>query len=262
MSLAKTAPSPWPEPNVPTTVAESVMYLPIAHDRVKQIPIHQVGEEMVDLLEINHPRLQPMSIFDPLYQNSYQGFSLTRQSCYEKLLEMLAHLPEDIGIGYFEAYRPLDKQKQYFDEKLLEVLQQIPDPEQAYLETAKSIAPFIRNIPPHATGAAIDMTLFKDDQFLDMGKFDVIFGPNDQQETFSENTTVEQRNNRLLLLQAAQAAGFANYGFEWWHYSYGDRMWAYVYQSEAARYYLAPGSDESILSIDKRGYLETVTLRE
>lgn len=36
----------------------------------------------------------------------------------------------------------------------------------------------------------------------------------------------EIRNNRRLLYKIMRDAGFANYPEEWWHWSYGDQMWA------------------------------------
>jgi D-alanyl-D-alanine dipeptidase len=35
------------------------------------------------------------------------------------------------------------------------------------------------------------------------------------------------QQNRMLLLEIMQAQGFINYPTEWWHFSYGDRYWAY-----------------------------------
>jgi D-alanyl-D-alanine dipeptidase len=31
-------------------------------------------------------------------------------------------------------------------------------------------------------------------------------------------------------------AGFVNYPYEWWHYSYGDRYWAFVKGTRPAIY--------------------------
>ena len=45
--------------------------------------------------------------------------------------------------------------------------------------------------------------------------FDTIHGHNPQQETFSKNTTKQQRKNRLILLNSATKSGLVNY--EWWH---------------------------------------------
>jgi D-alanyl-D-alanine dipeptidase len=38
-----------------------------------------------------------------------------------------------------------------------------------------------------------------------------------------------QAENRLLLLRTMLEAGFASYYAEWWHYSYGDEIWAWFY---------------------------------
>lgn len=73
--------------------------------------------------------------------------------------------------------------------KFMEIYTKVKDKEIAYSETRKLFSPFIDNVLTHTTGAAIDMTLFRINkggtrELLDMGKFDVIFGPNEQQETF------------------------------------------------------------------------------
>ena len=179
------------------------------------------------------------------------------------LSKMLELLPDHIGIAYFEGFRTLSKQKEYFDKKFLEILQEIPNKEQAYLETTKHVSPFIDNIPTHATGAAIEITLFSVNDgkktLLDMGKFDVIFGPNHHQETFSKNTTDLQKENRLLLLNAAIEAGLANYGFEWWHYSYGDKVYAFVYKEPYAIYGLATDKSNPILSMTKEEDIKQIT---
>jgi D-alanyl-D-alanine dipeptidase len=44
------------------------------------------------------------------------------------------------------------------------------------------------------------------------------------------------KKNRRMLLSVMEGAGFVNYGHEWWHFSYGDRYWAYVRHERAAIY--------------------------
>ena len=39
-----------------------------------------------------------------------------------------------------------------------------------------------------------------------------------------------------LLADALGGAGFVNYPTEWWHWSFGDRYWAYLTGRHAARY--------------------------
>ena len=150
---------------------------------------------------------------------------------------MLSFLPNHIGIAYFEGYRPLSQQKDYFIAKYFE-LRKTMGSDESYKETSKYVSPFIGNTPTHCTGAAIDISLFRIDtnNLLDLGKFGTIFGPNDHSHTFSQNISKEQQTNRIMLLEAARKAGLVNYGYEWWHYSYGDKVWAYVKHKKCAIY--------------------------
>lgn len=257
--LAAEAPKKWNEPDVSQLVAENILYLPIADDRVKSVTIKPINEEIVDLSKINNPRIRAFSAIDKNHEDAYKEFSQIRLGVYKKLLLMLDYLPSNVGIAYSEGFRPLWKQKEYFDKKFREILAEVKDKNLAYEETTKHVSPFINNIPTHGTGAAIDMTLFevKDEKasLMDMGMFDTTYGYNSQQETFSENTTEQQRKNRLMLLEAAAKAGLVNYGFEWWHYSYGDRAWGYV-KKQNAIYELADDKNNPILLINKESYLK------
>ncbi|MDF3046884.1 MAG: putative peptidase vanX D-ala-D-ala dipeptidase [Candidatus Midichloriaceae bacterium] len=259
--ILATHPSEWSTIEVPSSVTSNVLFFPIAHESVTAINIKESKEELVDLCEINNSRIKPLIHFFPQYQISFSEYSKVRTGVYERLIKMLEFLPDNVGIVYFEGFRPLYKQKEYFDNKFKEVLQTIKDKEQAYQETAKYVSPFIDNIPTHCTGAAIDITLFREtsgvEELLNMGKFGTIFGPNNQQHTFAAETGLTERENRLLLLEAASKADFVNYGFEWWHYSYGDKAWAYIKHLDNAIYGLAiaDGKDDPISLIKKEDYI-------
>ena len=54
--------------------------------------------------------------------------------------------------------------------------------------------------------------------------------------THSKIISKEAQNNRKLLLTILEQQGFINYPNEWWHFSYGDRYWAY-YQSDKQAIY-------------------------
>ncbi len=155
------APSPWEYFGVRQNVFENVCYLPIMHESISSIPIKDSNEKIVDLMEIKNERIIRMSEIDPRYKNSYEGYSKVRSGLYKQMLKMLEVLPKNIGIAYFEALRPLSKQKEYFDDKFSEIYAKVKDKELSYSETCKLVSPFIDNTPTHATGAAIDMTLFE-----------------------------------------------------------------------------------------------------
>ena len=44
------------------------------------------------------------------------------------------------------------------------------------------------------------------------------------------------RQNRAQLIEIMSHQGFVNYPTEWWHWSYGDRYWAYQTRQTNAIY--------------------------
>jgi len=86
------------------------------------------------------------------------------------------------------------------------------------------------DIGPHCTGGAIDLSLVdvrgnQLDMGTQMGEF------TSKSFTRSQSLTLEQNANRKILLDAMESIGFLNFPAEWWHFSYGDRDWAYVHES-------------------------------
>ncbi len=241
-----------------------ILSMPIVAPCITQIKIEECGEQLVDLIAIRNQRIVPLINFDARYNAGHSDFGKVRKGLYERLLRLLSYLPDNVGLAVFEGYRPLWKQKEYFEKKFKELVQQSADKnlDAIYNETCKFVSPYIDNIPVHCTGAAIDFMLFYINQdgstaLLDLGKFGVIFGPNDQTQTLAANITDEQRKNRLMLLEAAAKAGLVNYGYEWWHFSYGDRAWAYVEKQEKAMYGLVQEKDTT-LPLCKNDFFKSV----
>ena len=87
---------------------------------------------------------------------------------------------------------------------------------------------------PHATGAAVDLTLrWRDGEILRMGSLfddateiahrDRFEGESETGLCFSDE---EARANRRLLHWVMTAEGFAGHPGEWWHFSWGDQLWS------------------------------------
>jgi D-alanyl-D-alanine dipeptidase len=100
---------------------------------------------------------------------------------------------------------------------------------------------------PHATGAAVDLTLrWKSGEQLWMGSLfddvtrlahrDRFEQPDAENFSFSDQ---ESRANRRLLHWLMAEEGFAGHPDEWWHFSWGDQMWAALTDAPAAHYGLA-----------------------
>ncbi|MBX7067389.1 MAG: hypothetical protein K1X28_09170 [Parachlamydiales bacterium] len=218
----------------------------IVDSRIKSIPICENYEELIDLRLMNVERIsmmpQPNSPFEgPDFNSGLPNASKMRASVFLKLQGMIDQLDElAISFGYepgqvdilvFEGLRDLGTQKMLFDKKLEEILFLNPDMsfEMAEKETSKWVSPVKNNTPVHSTGAAVDLRLWdnKNNCFLDLGPFGVIWGHAQLAPTFSEGISDIQKKNRLYCLIAAERAGLTNYVYEWWHFSFGDRYDVY-----------------------------------
>jgi D-alanyl-D-alanine dipeptidase len=105
--------------------------------------------------------------------------------------------------------------------------------------------------PPHSTGAAVDLTLADASPAgpvpLAMGSEVDAIGAVSEPDHFGRLTETcsdaEQRRNyqlwhgRRQLLQAVMAeAGFHRHPNEWWHFSWGDQLWAWQAGAASAHY--------------------------
>ncbi|MGH9224995.1 MAG: M15 family metallopeptidase [Acidimicrobiales bacterium] len=99
-------------------------------------------------------------------------------------------------------------------------------------------------VPPHTTGGALDITLRYEDWPLKLGtEFDG-FG------LFAASTAFERagmdpkvRNLRRMLARVLWEVGFYPHPMEWWHYSYGDQVWAHNAGKPAAIYGAVNGAN-------------------
>ncbi|OGG59521.1 hypothetical protein A3C89_01005 [Candidatus Kaiserbacteria bacterium RIFCSPHIGHO2_02_FULL_50_50] len=84
--------------------------------------------------------------------------------------------------------------------------------------------------PPHATGAAVDLTLQTTtgqhlsmgsgfDDFTDVSRIDAFEHPSGRGGRIV-------RENRRILSGVMHDLGFVGHPNEWWHYSFGDQAWA------------------------------------
>tara|TARA_Y100001968_G_scaffold48769_2_gene39099 strand:- start:400 stop:1104 length:705 start_codon:yes stop_codon:yes gene_type:complete len=98
--------------------------------------------------------------------------------------------------------------------------------------------------PPHSTGAAVDLTFVTDKgEVLDMGgKIDEIgdiSNPDYYAKPLHEidsSISLRFHSRRNLLQTMMKKAGFSQHPNEWWHFSFGDQMWAWRSRSCEAIY--------------------------
>jgi zinc D-Ala-D-Ala dipeptidase len=179
-----------------------------------------------------------------------------RAGSIDLLKKAQAHL-QQVHPGWcfqiFDAYRPVEVQQYMVDytfrtaaaEQSLD-LQQISatQREQLWQKVYQiwAVPSFdLATPPPHSTGAAIDLTILDDQQRpLDMGS------PIDEMSDRSKPDYFAHRpegqtfhKNRQLLRQVMEAAGFQRHPGEWWHFSWGDQLWAWICQENNPRELIA-----------------------
>lgn len=93
--------------------------------------------------------------------------------------------------------------------------------------------------PPHSTGGALDLTIrWRNAEQLWMGTLvdDVTerayTGAFEFEDSTFSSSDIEARKNRRLLYALMHQEGFQNNPTEWWHFSYGDQMWAKLSSAE------------------------------
>ncbi len=93
--------------------------------------------------------------------------------------------------------------------------------------------------PPHSTAAAVDVTLVdRRGELVDMGcPIDELSERADPGHFASSQSEVEREysRNRETLREAMEAGEFLRHPAEWWHFSFGDQLWAWLRRQEGDR---------------------------
>jgi D-alanyl-D-alanine dipeptidase len=209
----------------------------IADPRIIAIPIEECHEECVDLLHEGSGLL--VDTTRSQIDSRSPAFVTARRTVAEKLVQAQQSLPHGLRFLIKEVYRPLSVQQASF-ENYSATLQQAHLEwaiEQVHQEASKYVAPVA--VAPHSTGGAVDLTLIDaEGQEVDMGTPFNASPFFTQQATYTDasNISAEARAYRDLFGQVLRSVGFVNYPTEWWHWSYGERYWAFMTGSACAIY--------------------------
>ncbi|WP_121338878.1 M15 family metallopeptidase, partial [Pseudomonas aeruginosa] len=161
-----------------------------------------------------------------------------RGEVFERLLRVAAALPGGVRLVVLDAWRPFAVQQYLYDSLSSALAAHYPRAGEAELErlTRQFVSPpsSSREAPsPHLTGGAVDVTLCDaQGRWLDMGSaFDeaVPASYTAYFERLAEPDARQRRvrDHRRLLYHAMLDAGFSNLPSEWWHYDFGDQLWAW-----------------------------------
>ncbi len=202
------------------------------YEDYKDMPVEPVNEPLVPIITTDNLAINQIGE-DMLRVTGDHIY--VRQGVQERLAHAALLLSEinsswQLEVGY--GYRSPKIQAQLFaaakkrlsatysgDQLAAEAHRQVADP----------------RVAGHPAGAAVDIQITtKDGMPLNFGTKIWTFSP----ESYVRLYTIGDQafKNRLLLRRVMTSAGFAPFDGEWWHFSYGDKEWAYYYGKPAALY--------------------------
>lgn len=210
----------------------------------QRIPIQECGESLVPI------PLEQFAVVDP-HPYAMLGAPYGERSPYyvregvlRALVQAQAHLQQrhpGWRIQIFDAYRPIPVQQFMVDYTYNQLLQEWQSEQPGRTDAPEALmtqvyqfwaAPShdIATPPPHSTGAAIDITLVDAQrQVVDMGSDIDEISERSYPNHFAEQPNGETfHHHRAILAQAMRAAGFRQHPNEWWHFSLGDQLWAWL----------------------------------
>ncbi|MFA6997744.1 MAG: M15 family metallopeptidase [Victivallaceae bacterium] len=166
---------------------------------INRIPVCECGEALVDFDRIK-----------------------VRNTVRDMLIKAQSLLPNGFSIQVVCGWRSKDLQNNLREEILTQFQKQFHHLTTEELQLM--LDKFCANVSGHATGGAVDVTLLYRGKIIDCGTAYLEF--NERTPIFSQNLSMASYNNRMLLYKAMTTAGFVNYPAEWWHYAYGDKLYA------------------------------------
>lgn len=196
---------------------------------ISHVPIEENHEIMVDIMQ------DESLFFSPELKK--QRKVLLRVKAYQLLKQAQRHLPKGVCFKVYSGYRSMADQQILWNREYQLQKKQSPELSEGELErlVRARYADPRKGFGGHQTGGAIDVSLCdlrgKD---FDMGTDYLEMGS--QTLTNSHKVSKEVRRNRRILYKTLTSQGFQNYPAEWWHYCYGDRMWA-AYQRKDKAFY-------------------------
>lgn len=194
----------------------------LEEDTVETVPAIETGCPLVDLRDFDSGKVLK---FHP----SLEVF-LYRRDASIRLVDAARQLgPLGFVLEIFEAYRPYQKQKKFYDLVWAETKKRLPDLSDDLIR--REVTPFIADpemSPPHLTGGAVDLRMLDlNREIVDMGT--EIHALHEGSHLFAPGLAPAALAHRKVLLLAMLNAGFAPLPSEWWHFTYGDKFWGAFY---------------------------------
>ncbi|MBU6431453.1 MAG: D-alanyl-D-alanine carboxypeptidase family protein [Patescibacteria group bacterium] len=193
---------------------------------IRSIPIRDNGESLVPILSS-----EKIIVFCP-----DEEVVLVRKTVLDKIVFASSNLPDGFKLKVLYGYRSLRVQRKFWEEVCSSIRQKNSKLTKQEVEAeAHKYSAIPNGKGPHQTGGAVDVLIVNGNEVsLDFGT--EYRGYGNKVPMYSKSITHEQKQNRKMLKNIMRSAGFVNYPGEWWHYSFGDQIWAAYTDNKHALY--------------------------
>lgn len=203
-----------------------------------RVPTGENGERFISLQDYA-PEIKAQYIKSDMLKTLLGSMIVVRRSLADKLRLAQAELNKTCSsyqllVTY--GYRSAKIQQDSYKKKRSELARSYPGVD----DLDELTHPFVAfpKVAGHPTGGAIDVTLIdrSTSHEIPLGCHISDFSRPELMSTYSAWIDENEQNNRLLLQDLLVKQGFAPFYGEWWHFSYGDREWAYFYNKPSSLY--------------------------
>jgi len=164
-----------------------------------------------------------------------------RQKVADMLHQAADSLDSEFKLVIRAGHRPMEVQKRILHECMQDYMKE--NPEKTKDEALEHARTFVSDpevsTPPHCCGAAVDVEIVDAETGKPLDYGSPINEDIDESFLHYQDISEEAKGNRRLLLETMLDVGFASMAFEWWHFSYGDKTWAWFYDVKDSFYDLA-----------------------
>ena len=219
-----------------------------------KIPIKDNGDKLIAIPSyLNFLDPHPYFHFGAPYKDKTTIWKL-REEVVNRLVKVNDYLisKNSFYLLIYDSWRPLEVQEFMFKRAFLLECEKLDI--DASLENMKSYPSILKKVekfwaypsfdsrcpPPHSTGGALDVCLSdKEGNLIEMGskvdQMDESSTPDFYAYKKNEEAIIWD-SRRNLLREIMTKFGFTQHPNEWWHFSYGDQLWAWKNKKENAIY--------------------------
>jgi len=219
-----------------------------------KIPIKDNGDKLIAIpscLKFLAPH--PYSHLGAPYKDKTSIWKL-REGGVNRLVKVNDYLisKSSFNLLIYDSWRPLEVQEFMFKRAFLLECEKFDidisfENIKSYPSILKKVEKFwaypshdTRCPPPHSTGGALDVCLSdKEGNLVEMGstvdQMDETSNP-DFYANIKNEEAIIWNSRRNLLREIMSKFGFAQHPNEWWHFSYGDQLWAWKNKKANAIY--------------------------